>query len=561
MKQECSTGHLIVRQLEAEGVSRVYCVPGESYLDVLDGLHDSAIHTVVCRQEGGAGYMAVAEGRMTGRPGVAMVTRGPGAANIMAAIHTAYQDATPLVVFVGLIPTEVRGREAFQEFDPNAWFGSTAKKVLVLDNPQSAADVVADAMHTALSGRPGPVIVGLPEDQLLVQTSGAPVASRPVAEPGSSEGELAAIEEIIARAERPLLIVGGEMWDQASSQAITDWSAGWGMGVIADYRAYDAIDHSSENYLGSLGNMSAPITRQVFQEADVQVYLGCVRSDVMTNSYEIGCAPEKTVVINRDPAAHGHFGPLDRLVVSTTRRFAATVATLESCAPTAPDWVIEARRAFRDWRVPPVPRGEEASEYVDMDLAFETIRRHLPEDAILAYGAGNHTGWAVRYLHTHSFPSVVAPRNGSMGFGIPAAVAAALVHPERPVFSIAGDGCFLMNGQEFSTAVNEGVNITVVINDNSVYGTIVAHQEKHYPGRPSATSLGNPDFAAWARSFGAFGVRVERTEDFEAAFVQALQHPGPAIVHALTDPAVRVPRGSDQAVLALTHHDRTPELV
>lgn len=561
----CSAGHLIVRQLERHGVDRIYCVPGESYLDVLDGLHDSPIRTVVCRQEGGAGYMAVAEGRLTGRPGIAMVTRGPGASNVMIAVHNAYQDATPLVAFVGLIPTEVRGREAFQEFDLGGWFGSTAKKVLVLDDPASAARIVADAMHTAVSGRPGPVIVGLPEETQLARTDGATVPPRPVAEPGPAAADLELLDSAIARARRPVLVTGGEMWDAETSAAVAAWAAGRGVGIFADFRAYDGIDHAHPHYLGALGIGSAPVSREAFAAADLQIFLGCARTDIMTNSYELGCDPETTIVINRDPTAHGHFGPLDHLVVSTTRAFGAAVAGLEPVVAETPGWVTEVREAFLDWREPRPPADAAggagnsrntgnsdaagasggaggAPEYVDMDLAFAAIREQLPDDAIIAYGAGNHTGWAARFLPVHGFPSVLGPRNGSMGFGVPAAVAAALVHPERTVFSIAGDGCFMMNGQEFSTAMNEGANLTIVINDNSRYGTIVAHQEREYPGRPSGTNLGNPDFGAWARSFGGFGVQVTRTEDFAAAFAQALAHPGPAIVHALTDPDIRTSR-------------------
>ncbi|GAA4283182.1 thiamine pyrophosphate-binding protein [Brevibacterium daeguense] len=538
----CSAGHLIVRQLEAEGIERIYCVPGESYLDVLDGLHDSPIRTVVCRQEGGAGYMAVAEGRMTGRPGIAMVTRGPGAANVMVAAHTAYQDATPLVIFVGLIPTEVRGREAFQEFDLRAWFGSTAKKVLVLDNPHAAAEMVADALHTAVSGRPGPVVVGLPEETQLVETAGLTVLPRPVAEPGPAPEDLAYIDAAIAQAERPLLVVGGEMWDEEASRAVATWAAGRGLGIVADFRAYDGIDHDAQNFLGALGFGCAPITREVLGAADLQIFLGCARTDVLTNSYENGCAPRQTILINRDPNGHGHYGPLDRLVVSTTKEFGRAVSNLAPIAEALPGWVTEARAEFSAWRVPPAPDESVNPAYVDMDAAFGAIREQLPEDAIITYGAGNHTGWALRYLPVHRFPSALGPRNGSMGFGVPAAVAAGFVHPERKVFSISGDGDFMMNGQEFSTAVTAGLDLTIVINDNSVFGTIVGHQERDYPGRPSGTRLGNPDFAQWARSFGAFGVRVERTEDFAAAFAEALAHPGPAIVHALTDPEVRFTR-------------------
>lgn len=563
--EPCSAGHLVVRELEAHGVERVYCVPGESYLDVLDGLHDSSIRTVVCRQEGGAGYMAAAEGRMTGRPGVVMVTRGPGASNVFVAVHNAYQDATPLVVFVGLVPTEVRGRHAFQEFDLTGWFGSTAKKVLVLDDPASAAHIVADAMHTAVSGRPGPVVVGLPENPQHVETDGRTVPPRPVAAPVPGPGDIATVEAAVAAAERPVLVVGGEFWSPAASEAIGSWASRTGMGIVADFRAYDGIDHAHPHYLGALGFGSWEGTRTALDAADLQVWLGSVRADVPTNSYTLGCDPATTIVVNRDPDLLGHFGPVDVFVNATTEAFAEAVAAARPGAGTAssgagtsggqgasavveekpgteaPAWIAEIRARFLDWREPG-PREGANPEYVDMDVAFGHIRELLPDDAIITYGAGNHSGWAARYLPVHGFPSALGPRNGSMGYGVPAAVAASLVHPERTVFSIAGDGCFMMNGQEFSTAVANGSNLVIVVNDNGVYGTIKGHQEKFYPGRPSGTALQNPDFAAFAQAYGGFGVRVERTEDFRAAFEQALAYEGPAIVHCLTDPEVRFTR-------------------
>ncbi|MFL0576442.1 thiamine pyrophosphate-dependent enzyme [Brevibacterium luteolum] len=554
-----SAGHLIVAQLEAEGVERIYCVPGESYLNVLDGLHDSAIRTITCRQEAGAGFMALAEGRMTGRPGIAMVTRGPGAANVMIAAHTAYQDATPLVIFAGLIPTDHRGREAFQEFDLAGWFGTTVKKTLILDHPDEAAALVADAMHTAASGRPGPVIVGLPEDPQLITTQADTVTPRPVPEVVPTAAQIASVAEAVARARRPVLIVGGERWDEQSSRTVADWAAGLGMGIIADFRAYDGIDHDEPHYLGALGFGSAPLTRKAFDEADLHVYLGCQRTDVSTNSYSIGCSPDHTIVISPDPDLHAHFGPVDEQIIATTRGFAqaltSTDATTSADATTGteattasgtetnlPDWVTETRQRFQQWREIPAPTGDEDPAYVDMDTAFGEVRRLLPDDAIITYGAGNYSGWASRYLPVHSFPSVLGPRNGAMGFGMPAAVAAALVCPDRPVLAVAGDGCFLMNGQEFATAVAHDLNITVIINDNSVYGTIVGHQERDYPGRPEGTGLKNPDFAAYANAFGGVGFSVSRTEDFAGAFEAALNHPGPALVHVRTDPAIRFTR-------------------
>ncbi|MYM19680.1 acetolactate synthase [Brevibacterium sp. 5221] len=537
----CSAGHLIVRQLERQGVERVYCVPGESYLDVLDGLYDSQIQTVVCRQEGGVGNMAVAEGRLTGLPGVAAVTRGPGAANTMIAVHTAFQDATPLIVLVGLIPETMRGHEAFQEFSLEGWFGTTAKRVFTLDSPGEAADLVARAFHIATSGRPGPVIIGLPEETLLAPTSGRTVPPLPLAATPVSDHQLAAIEDAAARAERPLLVVGGEGWTDEGSAAIAAWAQGQGMGIIADFRATDGIDHDCPAYLGAAGYGSWPGTAEALARADLQVFLGCARADVMTNGFERGMEPAHTIVVNPDAELRQHTGPLDMQVVARTPDFAAAVAGRPARTAELPAWVRETRSAYTAWRQ--TPSDDRAREgYLDLDVAFASVRELLPDDAVIAYGAGNHSGWASRYLPTHGPASLLGPRNGAMGFGVPAAVAAALVFPDRKVFSIAGDGCFMMNGQEFATAVAHGLDITIIVDDNSVYGTIVGHQEREYPNRPSGTGLQNPDFAEYARAFGGFGIRVERTADFRDAFAQALDYPGPAIVHAIVDPEVRTTR-------------------
>ncbi|WGW11109.1 thiamine pyrophosphate-binding protein [Saxibacter everestensis] len=537
----CSAGHLIVRQLEAEGVPRAYCVPGESYLDVLDGLHDSSIETVVCRQEGGAGFMALAEGRLTGRAGVAMVTRGPGASNAFIAVHTAWQDATPLVLFVGLIPTEVRGREAFQEFDLAGWFGSTAKKVVTLDNPASAAHVVADAMHTAVSGRPGPVIVGLPEEVLLEMTDGAPLAPRARARLAPGAEDLAALDRLIDAAERPMLVVGGEAWTDEASGSVADWAEARGIGIAAVFRAYDVIDHDCPNYLGSLGYGRRDSLAASLDAADLQIFLGCVRSDVPSDSYLLGI-DATTAVIGPDGDAHGHFGRCDLQIVSSVAEFGTAISTRSAERETReqPAWIEEARAQQLEFSTPDHAAGA-ADSYVDLEAAMAVVRERMQRDAIITYGAGNHAVWAQRFLPTHGFPSALGPRNGAMGFGVPAAIAAGLVFPERQVLSVAGDGCFLMNGQELATAVGYGAKIIVLIVDNGCYGTIRLHQERDYPGRPSGTSLTNPDFAELAKSYGAFGARVETTAQFEDAFVKALAADGPAVLHLLTDPAVRRP--------------------
>ncbi|MBN6039015.1 thiamine pyrophosphate-dependent enzyme [Amycolatopsis sp. 195334CR] len=536
MPNPCSAGHLVVRQLERSGVERVYCVPGESYLDVLDGLYDSPIDTVVCRHEGGAGFMAVAEGRLTGRPGVAMVTRGPGAANAAIAAHTAWQDATPMVLFAGLIPAGQRYRESFQEFDPNAWFGSTAKRVLVLDDPAAAAEIVAEAMQVAVTGRPGPVVVGLPETTLTEPTDGVTLPPRAPARPAPSPADLDAVAALLAEAKAPVVVAGGEGWTEQAARDLAEWAEAAALPVLTDFRAYDAIDHDSPCYAGSLGYGRSASAAEVLRGSDLQLWLGCPRGDVPTDSYTLGM-DAASVYIGPDPAAHGHTGRLDATVVATPAAFvaAARAVLVRPDADRVP--MRTAHEAHRVWSRP-LPDGDRG---VDLGAAFGILRRALESDPVVTYGAGNHAIWPQRYLPAHRPGSLLAPRNGAMGFGVPAAVAAALVQPGRRVLSVAGDGCFMMNGQELAVAVERCLPVLVLIVDNGCYATIRAHQEAHYPGRPSGTGLSNPDFAELAKAYGAFGATVTHTGEFEEALGKALACPGPAVLHLHTDPSTRGP--------------------
>ncbi|MEV7085445.1 thiamine pyrophosphate-dependent enzyme [Streptomyces sp. NPDC093085] len=541
-----SAGHLIVRQLEREGIRRVYGVPGESYLDVLDGLYGADITTVVTRHEGGAGFMALAEGRLTGLPGVALVTRGPGAANAFIAVHTAHQDATPLLLFVGLIPVADRGREAFQEFELAGWFGSTAKKVVTLDDPAAAARVVAEAVHTARSGRPGPVVIGLPED-VLARTAGTATTVAPlqVARPRATGAQLAELTGRVGRARRPLAVVGGEGWSAESGAALVRWAAAHSVPVVSDFRAYDAVPHhldGGDAYAGSLGYGRADHAAALLDDADLTVFFGTARTDVLSDGYRRGVDAETVLVLPGE--AVGHCGRIDQFITADAPGLALDLAELpapaEPLAPAAdPGRLEKAREAYLRFSTP-APYDTRHS-YVDLDGVMEVLRAELAPDAVITFGAGNHALWPARYLPHRSPSSLVAPRNGAMGMGVPAAVAAALAFPGREVVSVAGDGCFLMNGQELATAVGYGAAPIVLVVDNGCYATIREHQEGTYPGRPSGTHLTNPDFAAWARSFGAFGATVRRTEEFRAAFLAARASGLPAVLHLFQDPAVRAP--------------------
>lgn len=556
-----SAGHLIVRTLEAHGVPRVYAVPGESYLDVLDGLHDSSIETVVCRQEGGAGFMALAEGRLTGVPGIAMVTRGPGASNAMIAIHTAWQDATPLVLFVGLIPVADRERDSFQEFSLTGWFGSTAKKVLTIDDADRAGELVAEAMRIAAAGRPGPVVIGLPEDVLVHLTEAAPSAPIAVPNPQPAASEIAELTERLARAERPAFVVGGDGWQSGAGREVLAFAEAAGVPVFADWRAYDAVPHAGAAWAGWLGYGRADAVAAGYAAADLLVLVGCGRSDVMSDGYRLGFDAE-TVLVTVDPEATMHAGRLDQHLLATPQAFAAALAGVDvAAARGARDdaWMTgrsEAQARFAahrpDASVPGVagasgiPAGTEHPG-VDLGVAFGALDERLAGEAVLTFGAGNATIWAHRFVRHLTPASLVGARNGAMGLAVPAAVAASLAFPDRRAVAVCGDGDFMMNGQELATAVAHGGKPLVIVVDNGIYGTIVQHQEKHYPGRPSGTRMANPDFAAWMQSFGGHGERVEATEDFSAALDRALAADAPALIHVLIADSVMPPAADEIA--------------
>lgn len=522
----------------------MYGVPGESFLDVLDGLHDSPISTVVTRHEGGAGFMALAEGRLTGLPGVAMVTRGPGAANAFIAVHTAYQDATPMLLFVGLVPVPDRGRESFQEFDLTGWFGSTAKKVVMLDDPTAAARVVAESVHVARSGRPGPVVIGLPEDVLTLPAgTSRPVQPLAVPRPRAAEAELKQLVRRFEHARRPLIVVGGEGWSAESGQELMRWATRHSIPVLADFRAYDAVPHDLRGtgaYAGSLGYGRGDHAARLLDEADLTVFLGAPRGDVLSDGYTRGLDSETVLVLPGD--AQGHSGRIDQFVSAHAPSFVLDLVT----TPASPDadvaWFKAAGEAHAHFSTPaPEPTASDDDTYVDLTAVMSVLREELTPDTVITYGAGNHALWPTCHLPHRTPASLVAPRNGAMGMGIPAAVAASLVFPGREVVSVAGDGCFLMNGQELATAVGHGAVFVALVVDNGCYATIREHQEGAYPGRPSGTRLTNPDFAAWARSYGAYGETVTSHHGFREAFRRARASGLPAVLHLIQDPAVRAP--------------------
>ncbi|QIK63627.1 acetolactate synthase [Leucobacter viscericola] len=563
-----SAGHLIVRTLEAHGVRRVYAVPGESYLDVLDGLHDSGIETVVCRHEGGAGFMALAEGRLTGQPGIAMVTRGPGAANAMIAVHTAWQDATSLVLFVGLVPVADRERDAFQEFSLTGWFGSTAKRVMTIDDASRAGELVNEALRIAASGRPGPVVVGLPEDVLTHVTDASVPTPVAAARPVPAESDVSSLVDRLTRAQRPALVVGGDGWQSGCGRDLASFAAAAGIPVFADWRAYDAVPHDAASWAGWLGYGRADAVAAGYAEADLLVFVGCTRSDVLSDGYTRGLDTE-TVLVLADPNAATHAGRIDQQLLATPETFARALGETDHAAARgarSDDWMAgrhDAQLRFAQHRSDAsVNAGVGIAEAsgpaavvagttstvdlgVDLGTAFGILDDRLGGEAILTFGAGNATIWAHRFVRHLTPASLVGARNGAMGLAVPAAVAASLAFPERRAVAVCGDGDFLMNGQELATAFAHGGAPLVIVVDNGIYGTIVQHQEREYPGRPSGTRMANPNFADWMRSFGGHGEHVERTEDFAAALDRALAADGPALIHVVIDSSVMPPASSE----------------
>ena len=531
----------LVDQLVANGVRHAFCVPGESYLAVLDAIYDRDIALTVCRQEGGAAMMAEAVGKATGRPGICFVTRGPGATNASPGIHIARQDSTPMILFVGQVARETREREAFQEIDVRGVFGSIAKWATEIDDPARVPEIVSRAFYTATSGRPGPVVIGLPQDMLTERiTSPAPLPFEPVETwPGASE--MAELARLIAAAKRPLLILGGSRWTEAACGAIKTFVERFALPVVTSYRRGPLFDPLHPCYAGDLGIGPNPELVARIKQSDLVVLVGGRLGEIPSQGYALFDIPTpRTKLVHVYPGAE-ELGRLYRphLAIHASPVPFATMAEALS-APAALPWRDETRVAHADflqWTDAPTeqPGG------VNLGVVMVWLRDNLPADTILCNGAGNYAAWIHRFYRFRRFASHIAPTSASMGYGMPSAVAMKRLYPQRTVISINGDGDFLMNGQEFATAVMYELPIVVIICDNGIYGTIRMHQEREYPGRISGTSLRNPDFAAYARAFGGFGVTVEKTADFGEAFRAAQQSGKPAIVHLKIDPEAITP--------------------
>ncbi len=526
-------GQILVDQLARLGVERVFSVPGESFLAVLDGLHDSAIANVVCRHEGGAAMMAEAHGKLTGRPGVAFVTRGPGATNASAGVHVARQDSTPMVLFIGQIDTGQRDREAFQEVDYRAMFGPLAKWVAEIDRPERIPEYVGRAFEVAMSGRPGPVVLALPEDVLSALAEAQDLAGPvPRADPGLA-GIAEQVMSRLSRAARPLVVVGGPHWSAEAAADLARFADTQGLPVAAGFRRQDYLDNRHPGYAGDLNVGINPKLAQRMRDADALLVLGSRLGDIETQGYTLrdpGQPGATLIHAHADADEIGRVWRPDLGITATAPALLRALADLPGCGADWSGWTEAAHADYQAWATPMQTPGA-----VKLEQIVAQLSDSLPEDAILTNGAGNYAGWLHRYFRFKGFRTQLAPTSGSMGYGFPAAIAAALAHPDRTVVCFAGDGCFQMTLNEMSTAVQHGAAPIVIVVNNGRYGTIRMHQEKHYPGRVSGTALANPDFAALARSYGAHGETVTDTAQFAAAFERARGSGTAAVIELVVD--------------------------
>jgi acetolactate synthase-1/2/3 large subunit len=533
-----SGGRILVDALRIHGVDRLFCVPGESYLDVLDALYDTPqIATIVAKHEGAAANMAEADGKLTGRPGICFVTRGPGATHGSVGVHTAYHDSTPMILFVGQVQRDVRGREAFQEVEFRQMFAPLAKWAAEIESADRIPEYVLRAFQVATSGRPGPVVIALPEDVLAEQSTACDTQPYHAVQTAPRDSEVAALHDELQRASKPLLIVGGSSWSEAGCAALARFADAHALPVLASFRRQDLIDNRHPCYAGHLSLGLPPFLQQRVKAADLIIALGSRLGDVTTMTYSVLEPPRiaaRLVHIHPDP------DELNRVYQADVPILAAPSASAERLAEIPAvdssrwrDWTDAARREYEKFVAVPEKGPRQG---VDMAVVIRHLATGLPANAILANGAGNFTVWVHRFFTYKAPHTELAPTSGSMGYGFPAAIAGALRYPDRTTVCVAGDGDFLMYPQELATAAQYGARPLVLIVNNGMYGTIRMHQERRFPGRVSATELSTPDFVALAESFGAFAERVETTEAFVPAFDRALAAGRAAVLELRVDP-------------------------
>jgi acetolactate synthase-1/2/3 large subunit len=541
-------GQVLVDQLVAHGVHHAFCVPGESYLAALDAFYDRDIAITVCRQEGGAAMMAEAVGKFTGRPGIVFTTRGPGATNASHGIHIARQDSSPLIMFVGQVAREAREREAFQELDFRAVFGPLTKWATEIDDAARIPELVSRAFYTATNGRPGPVVVALPEDMLTdrVVVPDAPPFEPVETWPGLSD--MARLQKLLWAAERPIMLLGGSRWSETATGTVMRFAERFALPVATTFRRGHLFDGLHPCYAGDLGIGPNPKLLARINSADLVIVVGSRLGEMPSQGYTLFDIPGPSQIFVHVHPSTEELGRVYRPHLAINATPTAFAAALEGVQPPNDirwrDGTPVAHEDYLAWTQMPT----EQPGNVNFGEVMAWLRDHLPADAIICSGAGNFSAWIHRYYRFRRFATHMGPTSGSMGYGVPAAVAMKRINPDRTVVCVAGDGDFLMNGQEFATAVQYDLPFVILVVDNGTYGTIRMHQEREYPGRVIATALKNPDFSAYARAFGGFGVTVEKTSEFASAYAAAVKSGKPAIVHLKVDPEAITPTQSLTAI-------------
>jgi acetolactate synthase-1/2/3 large subunit len=553
MKADLKTRHggrILADALAGHGVRTAFGVPGESFLPVLDGLHDlkDKLKFIICRQEGGASYMADAHAKLTGEPGVLFVTRGPGATNGSVGVHTAFQDSTPMLVFVGQVGNDFVEREAFQEIDYRRMYGPLTKWAAQIDRVERIPEYVSHAFHTATSGRPGPVLLALPEDMLFSEAAVADAPHYRTPAPAPSASDMAELERLLAGAARPLVILGGGGWNPRVLDAFRAWAEAASLPVGCSFRCQDFYDNRRPNYVGDVGIGINPKLALRVMEADVLLVIGARLGEMTTSGYtllDIPAPKQKLVHVHAGAEELGRVYRAELPINAAYPQFVEALVKLRLDGAKWKDQVKAARAEYEAWNAPlPMPGALQYGEIV------KWLSDTLPEDAIITNGAGNFASWVHRHFRYKGWRTQLAPTSGSMGYSVPAAVAAKIAQPKRTVVAVAGDGEFLMNGQELATAMQYGAPVVVLVVNNGMYGTIRMHQEREYPGRVSGTELANPDFAAYARAFGGHGETVRATAEFQPAFERALASGKPSVIELKIDPEAITPSATLSGVRA-----------
>ena len=543
-------GQILVDCLRLHGVDTVFCVPGESYLATLDAFHDvqDKIDLVVCRQEGGVTNMADAWGKMTGKPGIAFVTRGPGATNASVGIHTAHQDSTPLILFVGQIARDMAEREAFQEVDYRRMFGEMTKWVAQIDSAARIPEMVSRAFHVATSGRPGPVVLALPEDMQTerADTEDGQLYRSAQANPGATDMDK--FRDMLASAKKPMVLAGGGGWSAEACADLAAFAEANRLPVATAFRRQDLMDNRHPNFAGVVGLGINPKLKDRLDDTDLLIVLGPQLGEIVTGGYTYFTFPKPKQTMIHISAGVDELGKVYQADLGINAGMAEFCAAAKAMTPVDASWAGEAETAHADYMAfstpPDMPGDVNYSEIVGW------LNDNLPDDAVITNGAGNYTVWVHRFFRYKQYGTQLAPQSGAMGYGVPSGVAAGVRHRDRVVVSFSGDGCFQMNGQEIGTAVQQGVKTIFIVVNNGMYGTIRMHQETHYPKRKSGTDLHNPDFAALARAYGAHGETVTKTADFEAAFERCRAAEGPSLIELVIEPDAVLPTNTLSGIQA-----------